>query len=273
MIPDKFVVGIGAQRAGSTWLYDLLNSHPEIQLAHEKEIHHFNNLAFGAPHNIKLQKDKLDQLRKFPQENSKLIEWYSLLCERINTDDWYRSLFCDKNINYRKSIIYTGEVTPAYAILDEYYYRQLKNCFPQVKVIFILRNPVDRIWSMARVSHERGQQVLTDTYLRDLLNDEGTKLRTQYDRTIRSLQSTFSEDNILLIFFEELFSDSTLNRLSEFLNLDNKFSKNFNAKVNSSKEIGCPDWFREKIVNDYQIMVNNIKKSIGYIPQSWMKYF
>jgi len=273
MIPDKFVVGIGAQRAGSTWLYNLLNSHPEIQLAYEKEIHHFNNLAFGAPNNLKLQKAKLDQLRRCPQENSKLIEWYSLLCERTNTNDWYRSLFCDSNISYGKSVIYTGEVTPAYAILDEYYYRQLKDCFPQVKIIFILRNPVERIWSMARVSCERGHEVLTETYLRNLVSDEGTKLRTQYDRTIRCLLSTFSEENILLIFFEELFANSTLNRLSEFLSLDNKFSENIIDKVNSSKEIDCPDWFREIIVNEYQIMVHNIKKSIGYIPQPWMKYF
>ena len=41
-------IGIGAQRCGTTWIYEILNEHPEINMSSEKEIHFFSsNYHFG----------------------------------------------------------------------------------------------------------------------------------------------------------------------------------------------------------------------------------
>jgi len=41
-------IGIGGQRCGTTWLYEILNEHPEIQMSSEKEIHFFSsNYHYG----------------------------------------------------------------------------------------------------------------------------------------------------------------------------------------------------------------------------------
>jgi hypothetical protein len=41
MLPD--FLGIGAQRAGTTWLYHCLNDHPQIGVAEQKELHFFDS--------------------------------------------------------------------------------------------------------------------------------------------------------------------------------------------------------------------------------------
>jgi hypothetical protein len=40
-MPPNFLI-IGAQKAGTTWLFQNLQSHPEIWLPAEKEIHFFD---------------------------------------------------------------------------------------------------------------------------------------------------------------------------------------------------------------------------------------
>ena len=36
------IIGIGAQRSGTTWIYEMLKAHPEIDMSPEKEINFFN---------------------------------------------------------------------------------------------------------------------------------------------------------------------------------------------------------------------------------------
>jgi hypothetical protein len=38
---DNLFIGAGAMKAGTTWLYSLLETHPEIYFSYEKEIHYF----------------------------------------------------------------------------------------------------------------------------------------------------------------------------------------------------------------------------------------
>ena len=41
MLPN--FLGIGAQRAGTTWLYNCLNEHPDVFVSSAKEIHFFSH--------------------------------------------------------------------------------------------------------------------------------------------------------------------------------------------------------------------------------------
>ena len=40
-IINRLFLGAGAMKAGTTWLYDLLNRHPQIYFTPEKELHYF----------------------------------------------------------------------------------------------------------------------------------------------------------------------------------------------------------------------------------------
>lgn len=108
-------LGIGAQRAGTTRLHNLLASHPDIQMAKptgdlfNKETHFFSGVA---------KKRDLS---------------------------WYLKHF-DPQTGQEKLAI-RGEITPAYATLNRSVVQQIHRLFPNLKLIFIIRNPIDRIWS------------------------------------------------------------------------------------------------------------------------------
>lgn len=112
MLPD-FII-IGAQRSGTTSLFNYLNQHPEIHPSFPKEIHYFSNHYHKG-------------------------------------SNWYRSHFpltINKKINvsYRKQNFITGEATPYYLNHPLAAERVFK-LVPNVKLIVLLRNPVDRAYS------------------------------------------------------------------------------------------------------------------------------
>ena len=57
--------------------------------------------------------------------------------------DWYSSLF--HNVDQKVK----GEITPYYSILPKERIALIKKINPNMKIIFILRNPIDRAWSHA----------------------------------------------------------------------------------------------------------------------------
>lgn len=44
VVGQKLLLGIGAPKAGTTWLYDYLSTHPEVHVPRTKELHYFNVL-------------------------------------------------------------------------------------------------------------------------------------------------------------------------------------------------------------------------------------
>jgi hypothetical protein len=112
VLPD-FII-IGASRSGTTSLYEYLNQHPSIIRGVGKEIHYFDK-NFGR--GIKWYKSFFPTKRK----KSKLEEKHKGKC-------------------------LTGESTPRYL----YHHHAPKRVFqllPNVKLIVVLRNPIDRAYS------------------------------------------------------------------------------------------------------------------------------
>ena len=109
--PD-FVI-IGGQKCGTTSLYDFIVRHPDIIPAHQKEIHYFT------------------------------------LQYRLGKQ-WYRSNFpinlSRHNYLKKQKKLLTGEASPTYIFYPTAPNR-MKKILPDVKLIVILRNPVDRAYS------------------------------------------------------------------------------------------------------------------------------
>jgi hypothetical protein len=101
-------LGIGAQRSGTTWLYTLLGSHPDIYVPkQQKEIHFFDEHYIAG------------------------IDWYERFFPLPVHASKYRAI---------------GEVTPAYLYYPSVPER-IKQHIPECRFIAILRNPVERAYS------------------------------------------------------------------------------------------------------------------------------
>jgi hypothetical protein len=110
--PDFIIIGF--HKSGTTSLYNYLIQHPNIESASEKELEFFSYAYDRGMSYYKLQ---------FP---TKIKKW---LIERKT-----------------KNKFLTGEASPAYSY-HPYAPERIKKNLPNVKLIVLLRNPIDRAYS------------------------------------------------------------------------------------------------------------------------------
>ena len=101
MLPD--FLGIGAQKAGSTWLHTNLKAHPGIWLPPVKEIHYFNHsyrfpmisLLFGVSVLSRKVRRRLKRILfgKNVADRKYKIHWLISYLLYPRSLSWYESLF------------------------------------------------------------------------------------------------------------------------------------------------------------------------------------
>ena len=139
---------IGAQKAGTTWLYWQLAAHPDFWMPPRKEIHYFNERG-----------------------NRPIKMWWRTRDERdLRFQEKLRSLSAQPWIdltNYgqlftAKESLLSGDITPAYSMLPDEIISMVTRQFPEAKVIFLARDPVERAWSQISMSVRTGGRVPFD---------------------------------------------------------------------------------------------------------------
>lgn len=230
-----FILGVGAQKAGTTWLFKQLNQSKNVNMGFLKEYHIwdaiYSPLMSSFIASTKKNETAETALRKLMQTNEKVYEIY------------FRGLISE-------TIQITGDITPSYSILTAEQLKTIRDRLESVgflvKVVFLMRDPAKRNWSAfrheIRKKLEIGMQI---NYQQIALEFErlytGPQFvaRTSYDLTVKSIKKTFSEENVFFGFYENLFQKENLEALSKFLNIDFDLMDS-NKKVNVSPEIKFP---------------------------------
>lgn len=166
-------VCIGAPKTGTTWLYRNLRIHPEVILPPEKEVNFFYP---EIPPDIDVQDLKITQ-RKLELTGiwgdwwrTRYIRWHDAKTQGDLSFPltWYeRNLFAPRlGAEYVKLFPktdgkITGDISPNYAIMDEDKIREMASACPKTKIIYFLRNPIERAWSDFRFE-EKGKWVKSD---------------------------------------------------------------------------------------------------------------
>jgi hypothetical protein len=177
---------IGAQRAGTTWLYRILTSHPQIYVpARRKEVHFFDWYYDRG------------------------IEWYVKFFPSDSKAGKYRAV---------------GEVTPDY-LHESNCPSRIREILPDAKLIAILRNPVDRAYSHYGMVLRDGvytgafERIV---YSRKEAIEKNIIERGFYSRLIERYLHFFERDRMLILIFERATGDHehTKRTLASFLGLD-----------------------------------------------------
>jgi hypothetical protein len=200
----NFIV-VGTQKGGTTELYDQLALHPNIAPAFAKEVHYFDaNFDKG-------------------------VDWYTAF--------FPRALEPYKN-NPPECI--TGEASPCY-IFHPDVARRVWATVPRVKIILMLRNPVDRAYSHyhhevrlgyetlpfetaidrehERLAGEKEKMLEDEHYYSDNYMHYSYLTRGVYVDQVKPWYELFPKEQILLLKSEEFFADTsaTMSRVHEFL--------------------------------------------------------
>jgi hypothetical protein len=286
MFPD--ILCIGAQKAGTTWLYEVMKCHHEIEVPFIKEIHYFDNTwpETKLCRNIGLYRRFFDskfynkQWRRhlfifvkhfIRQRNLKMIPWgWHYFFNRRN-DNWYGKLFLG-------SSSYSIDITPTYGILEEEKVKHIKNLIPDAKIILIMRNPIDRSWSHARMQLLRRakksiKSIKNEEFI-DFFNSERCLLNSDYPRMIRIWEKYF-KGQIHYDFYEEFLTnkENFLARIYNFIGVNtnsyippNLINKRVNFNPNKHE---IPDelyqYLASKYINDLKFLANRF----GSYPLKW----
>ena len=153
MFSDKtMLIGIGAQKTGTTWLYKYLSDHPDVFMSPYKEAH-----VFDHRHNYKADQFReilLNRVIDFSEiiKNKKgrgCSELYSRVMNSVEKiamiDDL--DIYMEHFYQRVKGEKVFGEITPAYSLLPKKGFKEILSLHDQVKFIFIMRDPIDRAWS------------------------------------------------------------------------------------------------------------------------------
>lgn len=264
--PDFLV--IGAQKSATTWLYSCLCKHPGLYLPPKKEIHYFDRsseysssslLSEASPVKRYDLKTAWNSLRKCIKKSNNKNEflWYLHYFFSYCDDAWYRSLFSRK-----QSHQIAGEVTPGYSMLSKHDVARVKHINPHLKIIFIMRNPVDRDWSaflMRLRKHKLRYKDVNDDYVYSFFNGDGCSRKGDYLTTLLNWQSQFPPEQIWLGYYEDVQKDPIgfLKRVFDYLGVGAPNSWSvfpLNKKMNVGDKRPIPERFKkflsQKYVND-----------------------
>lgn len=199
-----------------------------------KEYHVFD--ALFSP-DLSKQKGKL--FEKIRSRNWGLVKKEVLRQSFIRTPEKYFNYF-DRLYHLHKKTEAVGDMTPSYSMLDAEAYQFIRDRLEQrgfhTKVIFMMRDPIERSWSMfhqaAKVKKAMQSGEIRQPGISTFINPQ-TDLRTRYDRTITELEKVFPQEDLFYGFYENFFNSDSYSKLGEFLGI-NLCEPTFDLVKNSS---------------------------------------
>ncbi|MEX1188176.1 MAG: hypothetical protein WED33_02895 [Bacteroidia bacterium] len=137
-----------------------------------------------------------------------------------------------------------GDITPSYCSLPAPVLSDIKRELERrgftVKVIFLMRDPIERIWSMVRMIRRNklksnpSLEISSELkHLERIYVQPGCEANTRYEMTVTNLELVFDQENIFYSCYENLFEDETIDQLAAFLGLAD-FTPDKVLKVNNS---------------------------------------
>lgn len=200
---------IGAQKAGTTWIYHNLWSHPQIGLSDIKETFYLNFLFGGYIESIpdynwvipflrKEMEEYISKTKHVIKENRKLPLYYDLLLSKLGSKDWYPLLF---SVFPKNKLC--GEICPDYSILSDDGIRYICENSPNLKVFIVCRDPVERDISYLKMEAEKNKNYSEDFFIKEI-NNPYTYLRSDYLTIISRWKKFVRDDNFKILFYDHL---------------------------------------------------------------------
>jgi hypothetical protein len=250
-MPPDFIV-IGAAKSGTTSLYSYCSQHPEIFMATMKEARYLAHLGENP------------RYRGYGEQGPQKMARYGETIPK--TLDEYLELFRGASPNQK-----TGEASPAYLYLPAAP-EKIRETVPEVKLIAVLRNPVDRAFSsflhlkrdnaeslsFSRALAAERQRIAENAGLLWRYVDLGL-----YAQQLKRFLKVFPEEQMKVILYEDLCRDpgAEMSSIFRFIGVDPSFEPDTDDRLNVS---GIP---RNRAIYDYYSSANLVHLVGRMIPK------
>jgi hypothetical protein len=259
-VSRTFLLGVGAMKAGTTWLHDHLAASPQCEPGLRKEYHVFDSLDLGQapyllPRVVEKARGSLDVVATGTPTDATFLQQAAMIADESLYYDYFAGLLT------RPGIRLALDITPGYARLSADRLASVRASFEARSVravaAFLMRDPVERIWSQVRMQKRRrpGQNPGTaEELVEQRYAEPAYAERTRYETTLDALDASFGEASFFG-FYEELFdpelSGPVLASLSEFLGIDAQepdLEQRFNVSPRSAE---LPDSTMRKVASEF----------------------
>jgi len=270
---------IGAQRSGTSWLYENLRAHPHAWLPPIKEIQYFNSLDKPLRRKLNVYFRHLrgrildDFHEKRPLAN---LSWDIRYFLGRRSDDWYKGLFRPAANQV------AGEISPDYAALELDEIEHIHKLNPKLKIIYLMRDPIERSWSGATKDlarqRRRHLEAVPDDELLKKLSGPGTMARSNHILVLEKWSSIFGSGQIFIGFFDDVEKkpEELVGNIYRFLGLSNSadyIPANLDKKVNAAGEYKSPIPMRFQVPLAIQQIeqLRALSKKFGGHATQWLK--
>jgi hypothetical protein len=272
-----FLLGVGAQKSGTTWLNRYIMNDP-AGFTPIYEYHIWDNLFVSGIE--KRPADKPSPLefwkswrsaRKKGYASKNVVRWRMIRDIEIYFDHFAQVLS-------KPGCRVAADITPAYAALPKEAFVRIKEGFSArgipVKVVFIMRDPVERCCSQIRMIQEKQQisNMSQEELLKERFARPETEVRTRYDKTIANLEAVFDYNELYFALFETLFTKTGMDRLSSFVGLPPDYQR-ITAKENArpSDQV-ISETLRREIAQHYAPVYRFCAERIPEVSEVWPSF-
>lgn len=204
---------IGMMKAATGWLYDQLQFHPDFWAPPFKEFHYFDK-PFPSPPMLALaqaartdlaglnQKRRAKVERPLDARDLDFLDRVAACAGRPAEIERYAALFRPKGG------LISGDITPAFSTLDAETVARLAERFPAARIVLIVRDPVERMWSQITVTalYEMGTtEPLSDPEgVRRLMGLKQVQARSRPTVILDRWRGAFGAERTGVFFFEDV---------------------------------------------------------------------
>jgi hypothetical protein len=256
---------VGAQKAGTSWLYQQLAEHPDFWMPPLKELHYFDQLS---------RIPQVASTRARDERDHHFLENIKRLSARSHLDlEDYARLFAPKGS------LLSGDITPAYSMLNDEVIERIVSHFPNLKVIFLARDPVERAWSQLSMGVRlRNISPFNTTDVHDVIRnllDPGVLLRSHPSKVVARWRRYVRPELFRVYFFDDLERNPAELRRSVLLFLGgdpNKQTGRLNAHQNNNSGSEKPRLtakVRARVAKFFEQELKACAKELGGPARHW----
>ncbi|MGH0033549.1 MAG: sulfotransferase family protein [Myxococcota bacterium] len=268
-------IGIGSSRCGTTFLHAALRRHPEIWLPPVKELHFFDRggrrrrraRGRGTGSVLKATRRMLRGDRDGPADVRFLLR------HRFGAHDLaaYRAWF---RLGAGRVC---GEITPGYCILEDERIALIRRELPDLRLIFLMRDPIDRAWSAAYKSlvRDRGRSfdAVAPEEWRRKIESRGLARRSDYPGILDRWERHFPAEQIRVGFFEDLQAapEAFLREIHLFLGVAPRTDGSWSTSRgrNASGSSACPPELEALLAAQFLDMNRRLHERFGSHATAW----
>ncbi|MFO7914680.1 MAG: sulfotransferase [Candidatus Krumholzibacteriales bacterium] len=277
---------IGPERTATSSLYVTLKSHPEFHMTPQKEIRYWNEGNLLPAHSVsralfsshwhfrQIRKELVKHFARvlLGRAPAPEIGWYLRYAFGRRSEQWYRSLF------EKSGSLITGDISPLYYHLQEEDIGRIARYNPEIRIILLVRDPVARTWSKARMNllRHRGRE------FREVPESEFRQAFLRIRREWISYPAAAGMwrkyfRNVHTGFFDDLkrSPERFFRDVLEFLGAERIEKLELpDKKTNEGLPIEIPDSFRSLLVEQYRDEIIDMRGSpLGKYAGEWIRKY